>query len=78
MAMCQAAKEAAWLTGPLKDFGLDPWSPLVIIGDNQSPLTLTQSPVFHPRSKHIASTVKCISTKAMVDDALTKSLPPLD
>ena len=91
MARCQAAKMVAWLTGLLGDFGLDLWSPLVILGDNQGALVLTQSPVFHPRTKHIAIQYdftrelvqagqlifKYISTKAMVDDALTKSLPPL-
>ena len=90
MAMCQAAKEAAWLTGLLEDFVFDLWSTLVILGDNQGALALTQSPVFHPRSKHIAIQyhftrelvqagqliVKYISAKAMVDDALTTSLPP--
>ena len=54
METCQAAKEAAWLTGPLEDFRLDLRSPLVILCDNQGPLTLTENPVLHPRSKHIA------------------------
>ena len=89
MAMCQAAKEAVWLTGLLKDFGLDLRSPLILLSDNQGALALTENPVFHPRSKHIAIqyhftcelvqagqlTIKYISTKAMVANALTKSLP---
>jgi len=54
MAMCQAAKEAVWLTGLLEDLGLDLRSPLIVYGDNQGALALTQNPVFHPRSKHIA------------------------
>ena len=40
MAMCEAAKEAAWLAGLLEDFGLDLWFPLVILGDNQGLPTL--------------------------------------
>ena len=54
MAMCQAAKEAVWLTGLLKDFDIKLRSPLVIFGDSQGALALVQNPVFHPRSKHIA------------------------
>ena len=91
MGTCQAAKEVAWLTCLFDDFRLYLWSPLVILGDNQGALALTQNPVFHPRSKHIAIQyyfirevvqagqliVEYISTKGMVDDALTKSLPPL-
>ena len=89
MGMCQAAKEAVWLTGLLEDLGLDLRSPLIVYGDNQGALALTQNPVFHPRSKHIAIqyhftrelvqteqlVVKYIPTKAMVADALTKALP---
>ena len=50
------AKEAAWLIAhwPTEDLGLDLWSPMVILGDNQSTLALTQNPVFHPHPKHIA------------------------
>ena len=47
MAMCRAAKEAAWLTGFLEDFGLNLRPPLVIFGDNQGALPLTQNPLFH-------------------------------
>jgi len=89
MGMCQAAKEAVWLTGLLEDLGLDLWSPLIVYGDNQGALALTQNPVFHPHSKHIAIqyhftckliqteqlVVKYIPTKAMVTDALTEALP---
>ena len=89
MGTCQAAKEVAWLTCLLEDFGLYLWSLLVILGDNQDALALTQTPVFHRRSKHIAiqyyftrelvqagqRIVKYISTKAIVDDALTSRSP---
>ena len=54
MAICQAAKEALWLTGLLRYLGLKLRSPLVDFGDKQGALVLTQNPVFHPRSKHIA------------------------
>jgi len=30
MAMCEAAKEAVWLTGLLGDLGMDLWSPLIV------------------------------------------------
>ena len=52
MSKCQAAKEAIWLTGLLKDLGLDLRSPLTVYGDNQGALALTQNPVFH----HIRNT----------------------
>jgi len=89
MGMCQAAKEVVWLTGLLEDLGLDLQSPLIVYGDNQGALALTQNPVFHPCSKHIAIqyhftcelvqmeqlVVKYIPTEAMVADALTEALP---
>ena len=45
MGMCQAAKEAVWITGPLEDFGITLRSPVIIYGDNQGALALTQNPV---------------------------------
>jgi len=51
--MCQAAKEAISLEGLLEGFGIDPKTSMVIYGDNQGALALTQNPIFHPRSKHI-------------------------
>ena len=89
MALCQATKEAVWLKGLLSDLGIDLRSPLIIFADSQGAISLAQNPVFHPRSKHIAIqfhftreqvkrqriTLKYISTKSMITDALTKSLP---
>ena len=89
MAMCQAAKEAVWLTGLLEDLGIDLEAPPVVYGDNQGALALAQNPVFHPRSKHIdiqyhytrelvqsqRITIKYIPTNVMLADALTKALP---
>ena len=88
MAMCQAAKEAVWLSGLLEDLGIDLRGPLVIYGDNQGVLALTQNPDTHPRSKHIdiqyhytreliqagRIAVNYIPTKLMIADALTKPL----
>jgi len=54
MAMCQAAKEAVWLTGLLKDFSIDLRTPPIIFGDSEGALALAHNPAFHPRSKHIA------------------------
>ena len=43
MAMFQAAKEAVWLTGLLKDFGMYLSSPIVVIyGDSQGAPALAQ------------------------------------
>ena len=89
MAMCQAAKEAVWLTGFLEDLGIDLEAPPVIFGDNQGALALAQNPVFHPRSKHIdihyhytrklvlsqQITIKYIPTNVMLANVLTKALP---
>ena len=89
MAMCQAAKEAVWLTGLLKDFSTDLCTPPIVFGDIQDALSLAHYPAFHPRSKHIAIqyhftrgvvqmgqiTIKYIPTNVMIADALTKSLP---
>lgn len=90
MAMCQAGKEAVWLTGFLKDLGINLRAPPIIFCDNQGALALAQNPVFHPRSKHIAIqyhftrklvqsqqiSVKYIPTRVMLADALTKSFAP--
>jgi hypothetical protein len=89
MALCQTTKEAIWLTGLLGDLGTSLHSPLIILADSQGAISLAQNPVFHPRSKHIAIqfhftreqvkrqriALKYISTKSMIADALTKSLP---
>ena len=63
MAMCQAAKEAVWLTGLLKDFNIELRSPLVIFSNSQGALTLAQNPVFHPISQ-FSITLPTNSSKA--------------
>ena len=39
MAMCQATKEAAWLSGLLEELGIELRTPLIIYDDNQGVLT---------------------------------------
>jgi hypothetical protein len=57
MVMCQAVKEAIWLTGLLEDFGIDLQTPLIIFGDNQGALALAQNPIFtHDRNISPSST----------------------
>ena len=87
--MCQAEKEAVWLTGLLKDYIIDLRTPPIISGDSRGALALAQNPTFHPQSKHITTqyhitrevirtgqmTVKYIPTKVVIADAPTKSLP---
>jgi len=89
MAMCQAAKEAVWLSGLLEELGMNLRTPLIIYGDNQGALALAMNPDSHPRSKHVdiqyhftrelihagRITVKYLPTKLMIADALTKPLP---
>ena len=89
MAMCQAVKEAVWLSGLLEDLGIELQSPLIIYGDNQGALALAQNPDTHPCSKHVdiqyhftrdlvcagRIAVKYIPTKLMIANALTKPLP---
>ena len=89
MAMCQAAKEAVWLSGLLEDLGIELRSLLIIYSDNQGALALAQNLDTHPRSKHVdiqyhftqdlvcagQIAVKYIPTKLMITDALTKPLP---
>ena len=89
MALCQAAKEAAWLNGLLEGLGMELRTPLIIYGDNQGALALAQNPDAHPRSKHVdiqyhftrelihagRVTVKYLPTRLMIADALTKPLP---
>ena len=56
MAMCrvQRRRPGSLLTGLLENFGLDLWSPMVILGDNRGTPAFTQNPVFPPHSKGIA------------------------
>lgn len=52
VAMNGAVKEAIWLKGILKDFGITHIH-IVILSDNQSTLHLVKHQMFHEKSKHI-------------------------
>lgn len=83
------AKEAIWLCLFLCDLGEEQAEFTVIHGDNQSVIVLVENPKFHSCSKHIKLQfyfiqakvssgeiqLKYCSTKAMVTNILTKSLP---
>ena len=89
MALCQAAKEAIWLTNFLAGLGVSIMNSMLINIDNQGGITLARNPVFHNCLKHInmqyhytCELVQCncihlifLPTKDMVTDVLTKSLP---
>jgi hypothetical protein len=90
MALCQASREAVWMTGFLQNLGVSLREPMVINIDNQGSITLVNNPVFHDHSKYIH--IQChytrelikqersqpnhVPTNTMPADVLTKSLPP--
>ena len=90
MALNEAAKEAIWCARFLKELRFRNDDPVLLRGDNQGSIALTENPEFHRRSKHIeikwhwirevvASKkikIRFISTKEMVADGLTKPLQP--
>ena len=53
IALCEAARDAAWLLQLLDSLGIDHLRPVPIHGDNNGALTLVQHAAFHRRSKHI-------------------------
>jgi hypothetical protein len=53
MALCQASKEAVWMTDLLRNLGVSLRGPMVVNADNQGSIALAKNPVFHDRSKHI-------------------------
>jgi hypothetical protein len=53
MALCNAAKEAIWLRGLLKEIGCEQEGATVLYGDNQGSIALAKNPVYHARTKHI-------------------------
>jgi hypothetical protein len=89
MALCQASREAVWMTGFLQNLGVSLRGPIVINVDDQGSITLVNNPVFHDRSKYIH--IQChythelikqersqpnhIPTNNMPADVLTKSCP---
>ena len=90
MALNEAAKEAIWCARFLVELGFRKENiPVLLRGDNQGAIALTENPEFHRRSKHIEIKwhwirevvelrkieIKFISTKEMVADGFTKPLP---
>jgi hypothetical protein len=52
--LSNATREALWLRSLLRSLGYDEGLDLVVIeGDNQGSLALTENPEFHQRTKHI-------------------------
>lgn len=88
IAMTEAVKEAMWLKGILKDFGVLQKA-VVVHCDNQSTIHVVKHQVFNERSKHIivklhfvrdiidkgAVIVQKIHTDDNAADMLTKALP---
>lgn len=90
MALGEAGKEAVWLNGLLSELGQRQKStPILIRGDNQGALALTDNPEYHRRTKHIdiryhwlrerkergLFILEYVPTKHMAADGLTKPLP---
>ena len=56
MALTEGAREAIYLRRLLRESGLiNVTRPTAIAGDNQGSLALAKNPIFHDRSKHIAT-----------------------
>ncbi|CAI7856460.1 unnamed protein product [Closterium sp. NIES-53] len=55
MAATQGAREAVWIRGLLKELDLPQESPTPLFIDNTSTIALSKNPVFHGRTKHIAT-----------------------
>ncbi|EIW72472.1 hypothetical protein TREMEDRAFT_26072, partial [Tremella mesenterica DSM 1558] len=53
IAMAEAAKEAQWLRGLLREIGYDQLNPTVLNCDNQGSISLARRPGTHQRTKHI-------------------------
>ena len=54
MAMTHAGKEAIFLNHLYGEVGIPHSIPIYLLVDNQSAIALTENPIFHARSKHIA------------------------
>src|SRR5258708_2623221 len=53
MALTHAAKEALWIQDLYYNFTYPPIFPTTILGNNQSPLPLSNNPKYHTKIKHI-------------------------
>lgn len=87
-ALTEAAKEAVWIRGFLKELGYQLNAPTRIYNDNTGAIALARDPVHHSRTKHIAIkhhfirellekhviVIKHMASEDMPADLLTKSL----
>ena len=90
MAISEAAKQAIWIHHFLYSIGKEviyKMAPTTIYKDNQGTIKLTDNPVNHPKTKHIAVhyhaiwehianskiQLEYLSTDQMIADSLTKA-----
>lgn len=88
-ALTSSAKEATWIQRCLDDMGQKQSQATEIRCDNMGAIALSNNPVYHSRTKHIAIyhhyirevvaeqsiTLQYVNTKDNIADALTKALP---
>jgi hypothetical protein len=89
MAITDAAKEALYLIGFLRELGCSELANVEIYNDNRGARLLASNPVFHSRSKHIdikhhfirevlnnhPVNLTHMPSEEMIADVLTKALP---
>lgn len=89
MSLTDAAKEAVFLIGFLRELGFEKFAQVTLFNDNQGAGRLASNPVFHSRTKHIdirhhfirnvlqdqTVTLEYLPTERMIADVLTKALP---
>ena len=90
VAACETTKEAMWLRYLLKQIGMLPNGPFLLLCDNQSAIRLVRNPEHHQRTKHIAVryhfirekqaagdiNVSYVNTRDQLADIFTKPLEP--
>jgi transposase InsO family protein len=84
-----AGNEVSWLSSFLGELGFQPASPIIVYSDSQSAMNLAANPVWHEKSKHIATKwgaireliydkillLLKIKTDFQIADSLTKAVP---
>jgi hypothetical protein len=84
-----AGNEVSWLTSFLGELGFRPTSPIIVYSDSQSAMNLAANPIWHEKSKHIATKwgaireliydkillLSKIKTDFQIADSLTKAVP---
>jgi hypothetical protein len=84
-----AGNEVSWLSSFLDELGFLPSTPIVVYSDSQSAMSLAANPVWHEKSKHIATKWSAIreliydkillllkiKTDFQIADSLTKAVP---